>query len=67
MVKINFHKINKDESSSVTNDGDRLLFSIPKPVVVQPLEIIKIKTGVIMKVPLGHVITISTYPNAPSL
>lgn len=65
MVKINFYKINKEGSSSVTNDGDRLLFSVPEPTVIQPSEIIKIKTGIIMKVPLGYVITISTYPNLP--
>ena len=65
MVKINFYKINKDESSSVTIDGDRLLFSIPKPTIVQPSEIIKIKTGIIMKVPSEHVVIISTYPDRP--
>ncbi len=63
MIDIQFYKINKNAESFVILTEDRLLFAVPEPTVIQSLEIIKIKTGTVMKIPRGHVLTICTHPD----
>ena len=63
MVDIQFYKINKSAESFVVVLEDRLLFALPNPTVIQSSEIIKIKTGTVMKIPRGYVLTIYTPPD----
>ncbi len=63
MIDIQFYKINKNANSFVTLTEDRLLFTVPKPTVIQSSEIIKIKTGTVIKIPRGYVLTVYTHPD----
>ncbi len=62
MVELQFYKIDKNNSSCEVVAKNKLLFKITKPTVIQSSEIIKIKTGIILKVPDGHLLNIFTYP-----
>ena len=63
MIDIQFYKVNNKENSFVAVVEDRLLFTVPKPTVIQSSEIIKLKTGTVMKIPRGYVLTIYTHPD----
>jgi len=63
MVEIQFYKLTKNETPSVAATEDKFVFSVPKPTVIQPAEIIKIQTGLVVKVPKGFVLTLSPHPD----
>lgn len=48
----------KDET--ILYEGGALVFLASKPIIVQPSEIMKVITGVSIRVPTGYVINIST-------
>lgn len=63
MVEIHFYQINKNEAPAAAVADDMMVFSTPKPAVIQPAEILQIQTGIVMKVPPGYVVTLSTHPD----
>jgi len=62
MVEIHFYQTNKNEAPGAAVAEDVVVFTIPKPTVIQPSEILQIQTGIVMKVPPGYVVTLSTHP-----
>ena len=62
MIKVEFCLTGKDPKGYVGIQGDHIIFTNPKPVVIQPSEIIKISMGTAMKLPEGYIGIISTHP-----
>jgi hypothetical protein len=62
MIKVEFCQTGKDTKAYVGIQGDHIIFTNPKPVVIQPSEIIKISMGTAMKLPEGYIGIITTHP-----
>ena len=62
MIKVEFCLTGKDPKGYVDIQDDHIIFTNPKPVVIQPSEIIKISMGTAMKLPEGYIGIISTHP-----
>ncbi len=60
MGKVQLFKFNTHAPSNVTVSEDKISFTIPKPIVIQSSEIVKVKIGFGLKVPDGHIITLYT-------
>lgn len=61
-MKLSFANLNKDGLSGATVDGNALIFSCVKPLIIQPAEIQKVQVGVELRIPEGFVLNISTHP-----
>ena len=62
MIKVEFCLTGKDAKAHVSVQGDHIVFTNPKPIIIQPSEIIKISMGTVMKLPEGYIGIISTHP-----
>lgn len=62
MIKVEFCQTGKGAKAYVEIQGDHIVFANPKPIVIQPSEIIKISMGTAMKLPEGYIGIISTHP-----
>ncbi len=48
MIKVEFCLTGKDGNAYVGVQGDHIVFTNPKPIIIQPSEIIKILMGTVM-------------------
>lgn len=62
-MKIQFHNLKGQEISSSLYTEGRFLFTASRPAVVQPAEIIKVQTDLVVRLPTGCILNLSTAPN----
>lgn len=62
MVKIEFGKSSGGANSSITFSETKAVIAVSKPVIIQPSEIIAIRTKTIVKIPEDYYLSIVTSP-----
>ena len=61
-MKLEIYNARKGEPISAVLSGDSLIFSASRPIIIQPSEIIKVQTDLVLNLPSGYVLNISTAP-----
>ncbi len=61
-IELKVHRI-KEGNPTVIAAGDKLAFCVDRPLVIQPSEIIKVQTAMIITVPHGYLLSIVTAPD----
>jgi dUTPase len=51
-----------EETQTLLYEDGSLVFLAAKPIIIQPSEIMKVQTGLSVRVPFGYVLNISTAP-----
>jgi len=52
----------EDSTETLLYENGVLIFLAAKPIIIQPSEIMKVQTGLSVRVPFGYVLNISTAP-----
>lgn len=61
-MKLEIYNARKGEPIGNVLVDDRLVFSASHPIIIQPAEIMKVQTDLVLNLPAGHVLNISTAP-----
>ncbi|MCI0528056.1 MAG: hypothetical protein L0Y56_11525, partial [Nitrospira sp.] len=61
-MKLEIYNARKGEPVGNVLLNDRLVFSASHPVIIQPAEIMKVQTDLVLILPAGYVLNISTAP-----
>lgn len=61
-MKLEFYNARNGESNEELLQEDRLVFAASRPAIIHSTETVKIQTDLIVKVPSGYVLNISTSP-----